>query len=402
MKVLFIGNGHSLTDFKRAEERARNGGETKLIYTLKVWHEFGVKTWILCPDISKEIFTRAGVKSKFITLGPKYNHSCLGFVFTLFKRIIGSIHLSIPDDFNLIYASSDFLFDLIPAIWAKKKNPQAKLLTCLYLIAPPPWRGYKNMFTNRINMPTFKGLLYYFSQKISISLIRHYADIAQVFNDFDKEYLISKNVKAEKIKVIKGGVDKKYVAEFNATSKNLYDCVFLGRLQPQKGFMDLIDIWDKVCQKNKKAKLALIGGGSKQAFKKIHAKIRDNGLEENIKVWGFLKGDQIFTLLKSSNVFLCPSKYESWGIVVIEAMACGLPVIAYDLPVFRALFYQGMVRVPVGDIDLFSNQVIKLLEDDNLRQKLSGQASEISDSYDWNNVASDELTDLKCMIKADR
>jgi len=70
-----------------------------------------------------------------------------------------------------------------------------------------------------------------------------------------------------------------------------------------------------------------------------------------------------FQVLKSSKIFILPSYNESWALVVCEAMACGLPVVAYDLPVFEEVYKKGMILIPIGDIDKFAGAILKLLYD---------------------------------------
>ncbi len=398
MKILVVGNGHSLLDIKNVKARARSGGETKLIRNLQRWRELGADIWILCPEVTKTIFGYVGVTANFITLPKFYDRSRFGLLATFLKRILGCFFRKIPQDFDIIYSSSDFLFDLIPSIYAKCENKKAKLVTCLYLVAPHPLKGYERVLMKGFTFPTPAKLIYYFSQKLSIFLIRCYADRVLVFNDYDKKFLVERGILSGKIAVVSGGVDIGYVSGIRGDKNLQYDACFLGRLQPQKGIFDLIEIWKEVCRKRKDAKLALIGGGSKRMYGKLKSKIREKNLQANIDVLGFLEEDKIFKILKSSKCFLCPSRYESWGIVMVEAMACGLPVVAYDLPVFRKIFPQGVISIPIGDTQKFSSIVYDLLESESLRKKLSSEALQVSLKYEWNKIAEEELRDLENLV----
>ncbi|MDD1768736.1 MAG: glycosyltransferase family 4 protein, partial [Methanomassiliicoccales archaeon] len=115
-----------------------------------------------------------------------------------------------------------------------------------------------------------------------------------------------------------------------------------------------------------------------------------SGLEENIKVMGHLADEEKLGVLKSSRVLLFPSYYESFGIVILESMACGVPVVCYDLPPLRSLFSKGLVRVPVGDMDRFAEETMKILGDDSLREKLSHEGSEFAEACDWGLIAEKE------------
>ena len=84
--------------------------------------------------------------------------------------------------------------------------------------------------------------------------------------------------------------------------------------------------------------------GSDINFDDVVKRVKDKGLFENIKFMGFLNGIDKFTVMKSSKICIFPSTYESFGMVVAEAMACGLPVVAYDLPVYREIYPVGMIK----------------------------------------------------------
>jgi glycosyltransferase involved in cell wall biosynthesis len=70
---------------------------------------------------------------------------------------------------------------------------------------------------------------------------------------------------------------------------------------------------------------------------------------------GYVSESEKFRLLKSSRVFLMPSRYESWGIVIGEALAIGLPVVAYELEAYRPVFGELLRYVPAFDVEAFKH-----------------------------------------------
>ena len=70
-----------------------------------------------------------------------------------------------------------------------------------------------------------------------------------------------------------------------------------------------------------------------------------------------------------------------------EAMALGVPVVAWDLPVYHQIFPVGMVRVPVGDYQSFADAVIKVLEDDSHATEIMTQGLQLSRNFNWNTIA---------------
>ena len=103
--------------------------------------------------------------------------------------------------------------------------------------------------------------------------------------------------------------------------------------------------------------------------------------------------------MKSAKIYLCPSFYESWGIVNLEAMACGLPVVAWDLPVYREIFKKGMVRVPLGDHETFATMVVALLDDEGKRAEMGREAISLAQKYDWEQVAAKEWSLLDKILR---
>lgn len=109
---------------------------------------------------------------------------------------------------------------------------------------------------------------------------------------------------------------------------------------------------------------------------------KDLSLKYNIILKGWVDGEDLVNGLSAADVFLMPSIQESFGLMAVEAMACGTPVIVFEgtsLPsVIKAPF--GGIVVPTKDSNSLANSIKLLLEDKNLREKLSDQARQIAES----------------------
>ena len=97
----------------------------------------------------------------------------------------------------------------------------------------------------------------------------------------------------------------------------------IGQFIYRKGYDILLDAW----QKSDDTWLILIGGGERQ--QEYEEKIQKSELD-NVQLRGFAEKEQIFKYYRASDVFVLPTREDIWGLVVNEAMACGLPVIATD------------------------------------------------------------------------
>lgn len=104
--------------------------------------------------------------------------------------------------------------------------------------------------------------------------------------------------------------------------------ISIGRLSHEKGYLDLIDIFKELHQKYPDSKLNIIGDGPDR--KKIEKKIRDNKLEDYIILHGFQEKEYINKYLAKSSVYIMTSYTESFGLVLLEAFAYGIPCVAYS------------------------------------------------------------------------
>jgi glycosyltransferase involved in cell wall biosynthesis len=113
-----------------------------------------------------------------------------------------------------------------------------------------------------------------------------------------------------------------------------------------------------------------------------------------------------YDILRSSECFIFPSYEEGWAIVITEAMAAGLPVIAYDLPAYKP-FGNAIITVPLGDKAAFSKSVLAVLHDDTLRADLRRKGFRLLERFDWERIAEDEwlriaqLNSSKCIAAHD-
>jgi glycosyltransferase involved in cell wall biosynthesis len=124
--------------------------------------------------------------------------------------------------------------------------------------------------------------------------------------------------------VIPNGIDFKKIVKMGP-SKEKSDVVFAGRLIKDKNVDLLIEAVAILKKEFSDVRCIIIGDGPEK--KRLLKKARGFGLETNIRFTGFMEYEQLISHMKSSRVFVLPSTREGFGIAVIEANACGLPVI---------------------------------------------------------------------------
>jgi glycosyltransferase involved in cell wall biosynthesis len=346
---------------------------------------------LIIPEVAKDRYKNTGVNfiiSEYGTADQKPSLLVLLKRSRLAQKACASLTLSKQD---VIYSSSDIIADSLPSLALKKKNPQARLICGLHLLAPTPFKGFKNAFTPDLKIPGPREIYYYWMQRFVIGKLRQYADLVLVSNKLDQQVLLDLGLQGQRILVAYGAVDKELIDKAEVSTKK-FDVVFVGRAHEQKGFLDLFQIVKLISQEKKDFTLALISDMTKDKLESI---LETYGIKPNVKFFGFKDGIEKFQIIKQSRLLIFPSYYESFGMVILEAMACGLPVVAYDLPVYRGIFVQGMLTVKIKDMRALSNLVLDLLEDDKKRQALSFSALELSRGFSWARPAENILLKLQ-------
>jgi glycosyltransferase involved in cell wall biosynthesis len=220
------------------------------------------------------------------------------------------------------------------------------------------------------------------------------ADVILNINMGVKKYLMTKGFAEKSIIINPPGIDLNYLRSIpSATSDKGYDGIFLGRLNPSKGVFDLPEIWEQVVKKNPAARLGIIGGGSEEIVAQLKAIISAKNLANNITLLGYLGDQEAFAIIKASKVCLFPSHEEGFGIAIVEALACGISVVAWDLEVFGEYFSELIELSALEDIADFANKVSnQLLEktDNQCDSELKSRIEKL-DRFSWNQVSQNTL-----------
>jgi len=194
-----------------------------------------------------------------------------------------------------------------------------------------------------------------------------------------------------RIYVCGNGVDISLINRI-PTGSLLFDGIFVGRLVSDKGISETMRIFEEICRRNTEAKFALVGGGDADTIQTLKREIVKRNMEKNVSLLGYVgEREKLFELMKRSKVFIYPTHLESWGTVVGEALACGLPVICYSLPAFEELFNCEAVRMcEEGNVDQMIAEAERLIQDPVERNRLGRIAQDFVKRYSWEEVAERE------------
>lgn len=212
--------------------------------------------------------------------------------------------------------------------------------------------------------------------------------------------LLQKNgVSPSKVHVSGNGVDVDLIERFQAREK-LYDGIFVGRVAREKGVFDLVEIWKRIVMNNPESRLLIVGSGPD--LSKMRELVETaNVSRTRIILKGSCADSEMYSLMKASKTFLFPSVFEGWGLAVGEALACGLPVVCYDIPALREIFggCQSVFFVPIGDTEMFADTVEKILQDGDF-DELETTSKEYAKRFPWKRVALKDMRIIRNLARA--
>ncbi len=375
-----------------------SGGDRIAIECLRRWTHAFQRMLVLTTLAGKAMYVRNAVPNADYVISTRIvlpKHSLPNNIILEFLTTVNSL-LKIPsllkqrDKHLVLYSTSDFPGDSLPALAMKILRPKCFWLSSFYLFAPSPWSPESPYHGAKI----LRAVLWIMAQRPILALMRRFADMVLVTNELDKQMVADgKRLTIDRVIAVRGGVDLKLSEEVLEPPVKNYDAVFIGRLHPQKGVLELVKIWKLVCSRLPKARLAVIGNGELED--ELRSCIDGNGLAQNIEMFGFMDGREKIRIFKQSKIVLHPAIYDSGGMASAEAMACGLPGICFDLPVLRTYYPKGMIRVPRNDLGRFAEAIVLLLNDSKHYSRLSQEAMEQSKSWDWDNRADNVLEEIR-------
>jgi phosphatidylinositol alpha-mannosyltransferase len=188
------------------------------------------------------------------------------------------------------------------------------------------------------------------------------------------------------IRIVPNGVDVDRFA--NAAPAQLppgRHLLFVGRLEERKGFPVAVQAFDALANMYPDLRLLVIGDGSERdAVDRLPAATR-----QRVDMLGRVDDDRLASFLRAADVYLGPATGgESFGIVLAEAMAAGLPIVASDIPGYRDVARDGVeaVLVAPGDPGALVAGVARVLNDPSLAKSLGACGTARARVYDWDTV----------------
>jgi len=192
--------------------------------------------------------------------------------------------------------------------------------------------------------------------------------------------------------IIPNGVDLEHfssnVSPIDEFCDGKVNILFVGRLEKRKGLNYLLQAYKRAKQEIPNSRLIVVGPGTRLRGK-YEKQVRQNKLKDVVFV-GYVSYDDLPRYYKTADIFCSPATgRESFGIVLLEAMAVGKPVVASNIEGYAGVVTHGVegLLVPPGDVEGLTQSLISLMSDKSLRQQMGARGRLNALQYGWEHIA---------------
>lgn len=371
-----------------------SGGDIRPLEMAHIWEREGFDIHILSSESAQKITKHFPIHPTFHIM-PNLGKKSAKWHFVLRAMQAG---FSLPQSvrsttFSIVYSANDTLFDVVPAVYLKITKRAKRFIAVVHWLPPfPPWKRKRSSLLS--------STLFFISQRASLSLARMFSDQILAVSKSTAHQIFQAGVNQNKVMNVSCGVSYRNITDIakKIGEEKIFDAVFMKRIQSVKGALDLVQIWKTVCTIHPAAKLLILGTGAGD-LDMLTREIQSAGLTKNITCGGYVRSfEKKITYLSQSRLFILPSYEENWAIVVGEAMASGLPVVAYDLPELRAVWKQNILYTPCGNPQAMGRAIGALLSHPAKQRTMGTRNQRFVKQYDWEEIAQTESDVFKKMI----
>ncbi len=272
-----------------------------------------------------------------------------------------------------LYLTGDFFCNTLPAAIYKIFHPKTKIFCNFFHLNPVPWKR-KNRFIYSLTSLVL--------QRFSLFIIKLTADHIFVLTSEGKGILLNLGFKPERISISGAAVSSDFRKKYKK-DKMSTDILYVGRLNKTKGIFDALVCLKIICQSIPSCKLGVIGACTKSDMDIIQDLLRRFKLNRNFHYFGYVSNEKKIQLMKSTPILIAPSYEEGFGIGILEGIASGMKVVAYNLPVYKLIFkkYKTYIKyVSIGNTQSMAKEVCKVL-------KLKPQNYKLQDVPIWKDIS---------------
>ncbi len=170
--------------------------------------------------------------------------------------------------------------------------------------------------------------------------------------------------------------------------------LYVGTIQPRKNLTRLIEAYAKLHEVHGLAWDLVIAGGSGWLSAELDARVKALGLSDRIHFTGYVVDEELPTLYTNARFFCFPSLFEGFGLPVLEAQSYGVPVMTANNSSLPEIAGDGALLVDPTDIDAIADAMLRLSQDEALRQQLIAAGYRNVQRFSWTKAAQETLAVL--------
>ncbi len=163
--------------------------------------------------------------------------------------------------------------------------------------------------------------------------------------------------------------------------------LFVGTLEPRKNLERLVQAFEQILRSTSLSPQLVIAGGEGWLMDDFAAGIKSRGLAERICLTGYLQDADLCALYSSCRVFVYPSLYEGFGLPLVEAMACGAPVVTSEIPSIKETVENSARCADPLSVDGMASAIVELLSDEKVNQHFSVAGMQRVQRFSWEQTA---------------
>ncbi|MFD1571297.1 glycosyltransferase family 4 protein [Halorubrum laminariae] len=208
------------------------------------------------------------------------------------------------------------------------------------------------------------------------------ADVVLCYTDTDRKRLEKKNIGTD-LEVIHNGIDCTRFTPNNGTSKK--QILFVGRLKPGKGVDDLVQSFGELSEDYPGWELHIVGDGP--LLPDLKEEAEQLGVSSSVTFHGEVPNERLPHLYQTASIFTLPSYSEGLPRTVLEAMACGTPVVTSELEQLQALVKDAGLTAPAGEPQKLASALANLVENPRMRREFGSIGRErVEENYSWEDT----------------
>lgn len=166
--------------------------------------------------------------------------------------------------------------------------------------------------------------------------------------------------------------------------------LFVGTIEPRKNLLTLVRAFEALRSKVAQTQLVLVGDEG-WLTGDLHDFLKTADVSERVRLVGYLADDELRALYSSCRVFVYPSLYEGFGLPLLEAMACGAPVVTSDISSIRETVGDVALLTSPTDVDALARSIVRLLESPAEREQRSAAGKQHASQFSWDKAAAATL-----------